>query len=347
MQFIDQVKIYLKAGDGGNGCTSFRREKFVPRGGPDGGDGGKGGSIVLTASPHLNTLIDLRYQQNYFIKHAEHGQGKKMYGKNSPDVMIPVPVGTTVKDFDTGEILADLVVSGETFLAAKGGRGGRGNAHFATPTHQAPTHAEPGEPGVEKTLLLELKLLADVGLVGFPNAGKSTFISAVSSAHPRIAEYPFTTLTPQLGVVSRGDRKSFVVADIPGLIEGAHEGKGLGFQFLRHVERTSLLLHLVDISEMNDDDPVESFKTIRNELVLYHKDLSFKPFVVGASKVDIQGTGEKLKKLQQFCKTHQYDFFAFSAAAHTGLEPLIQSLGNKVDQIRNPEKSEAPGYASA
>ncbi|MBI1822316.1 MAG: GTPase ObgE [Nitrospirae bacterium] len=341
MQFIDQVKIYLKAGDGGNGCTSFRREKFVPRGGPDGGDGGKGGSLVLAASPHLNTLIDLRYQQNYFIKHAEHGQGKKMYGKNSPDVMIQVPVGTTVKDFDTGEILADLVVPGETFLAAKGGRGGRGNAHFATPTHQAPTRAEPGEPGEEKTLLLELKLLADVGLVGFPNAGKSTFISAVSSAHPRIADYPFTTLTPQLGVVSWGNRKSFVVADIPGLIEGAHEGKGLGFQFLRHVERTSLLLHLIDISEMNDDDPVQSFKTIRNELDLYHKDLSLKPFVVGASKVDIQGSGEKLKKLQKFCKTHQYDFFAFSAAAHTGLEPLIKSLGSKVDQIRRPELLES------
>ncbi|MHB8482671.1 MAG: GTPase ObgE [Nitrospiria bacterium] len=337
MHFIDQVKIYLKAGDGGNGCTSFRREKFVPRGGPDGGDGGKGGSIVLVVSPHLSTLIDLRYQQNYIIKHAEHGQGKKMYGKNSPDVMIPVPAGTTVKDFHTGEILADLVAPGETFLAAKGGRGGRGNAHFATPTHQAPTHAEPGEPGEEKTLSLELKLLADVGLVGFPNAGKSTFISSVSSAHPKIADYPFTTLTPQLGVVSWGDRKSFVIADIPGLIEGAHEGKGLGFQFLRHVERTSLLLHLIDISEMNEDDPVESFKIIRNELDLYHKDLSLKPFVVGASKADIQESGKKLKKLQKFCKIHHYDFFVFSAVAHEGLEPLIHYLGNKVDHVRHSE----------
>ncbi len=334
MHFIDEVKIYLKAGDGGNGCTSFRREKFVPRGGPDGGDGGRGGSIVFEASPHLNTLIDLRYQQNYLVKHAEHGQGKKMYGRNSPDLVIPVPVGTTIKDFNTGEVLADLIAPGETFVGAKGGRGGRGNAHFATPTNQAPTFTEPGFPGEEKTLLLELKLLADVGLVGFPNAGKSTLISAISSARPKIADYPFTTLTPQLGVVAWGDRKSFVVADIPGLIEGAHQGKGLGFQFLRHVERTSILLHLVDISEMTDEDPVESFKIIRNELDLYHKELSLKPFVVGASKVDIQTSGKKLKKLQQFCKKNHYDFFAFSAAAHTGLEPLIQFLGTKVIEIR-------------
>jgi GTP-binding protein len=334
MHFIDEVKIYLKAGDGGNGCTSFRREKFVPRGGPDGGDGGRGGSIVFEASPHLNTLIDLRYQQNYLVKHAEHGQGKKMYGRNSPDLVIPVPVGTTIKDFNNGEVLADLIAPGETYVGAKGGRGGRGNAHFATPTNQAPTFAEPGFPGEEKILLLELKLLADVGLIGFPNAGKSTLISAISSARPKIADYPFTTLTPQLGVVAWGDRKSFVVADIPGLIEGAHEGKGLGFQFLRHVERTSILLHLVDISEMTDEDPVESFKIIRNELDRYHKELSLKPFVVGASKVDIQASGKKLKKLLQFCKKNYYDFFAFSAASHTGLEPLIQFLGNKVIEIR-------------
>ncbi|MBI3595139.1 MAG: GTPase ObgE [Nitrospirae bacterium] len=337
MNFIDQVKIYLRAGDGGNGCTSFRREKFVPRGGPDGGDGGKGGSIVFEASPHLNTLIDLRYQQNYFVKHAEHGQGKKMYGKNSPDLVIPVPVGTTIKDFGSEEVLADLVAPGETFVGAKGGRGGKGNAHFATPTVQAPTFAEPGFPGEEKTLLLELKLLADVGLVGFPNAGKSTLISAISSAHPKIADYPFTTLTPQLGVVAWGDQKSFVVADIPGLIEGAHEGKGLGFQFLRHVERTSILLHLIDISEMTDEDPLESFQIIRNELECYHRDLTLKPFIVGASKIDIQESGEKLKKLQQFCKKNQYDFLAFSAVTHSGLEPLIQLLGSRVDQIRHSE----------
>ena len=337
MQFIDQVKIYLKAGDGGNGCTSFRREKFVPRGGPDGGDGGKGGSIVFEASPHLSTLIDLRYQQNYILKHAEHGQGKKMYGRNSPDMIIPVPVGTTVKELESGEVLADLVAAGEIYVGAQGGRGGRGNAHFATPTNQAPTFAEPGFPGEEKSLLLELKLLADVGLVGFPNAGKSTLISAISSARPKIADYPFTTLSPQLGVVSLRDNKSFVVADIPGLIEGAHEGKGLGFQFLRHVERTSVLLHLIDISEMTDEDPIESFKIIRNELDRYHQDLSLKPFIVGASKIDIQGAGTKLKKLRQFCKKNRYDFFAFSAVAHTGLEPLIQFLGSRVDQIRNEE----------
>lgn len=340
MNFIDEVKIYLKAGDGGNGCTSFRREKFVPRGGPDGGDGGRGGSIVFEASPHLNTLIDLRYQQNYLVKHAEHGQGKKMYGRNSPDLVIPVPIGTTIKDFTSKEVLADLVAPGETYVGAKGGRGGRGNAHFATSTNQAPTFAEPGFPGEEKVLLLELKLLADVGLVGFPNAGKSTLISAISSARPKIADYPFTTLTPHLGVVAWGDRKSFVVADIPGLIEGAHEGKGLGFQFLRHVERTSILLHLIDISEMTDENPVESFKIIRNELDLYHKELSLKPFVVGASKADIKASGKKLKKLEQFCKKNHYDFFPFSAAAHTGLEPLIQFLGNKVIDLRQMAISE-------
>lgn len=337
MQFIDQVRIYLKAGDGGNGCTSFRREKFVPRGGPDGGDGGRGGSIVFEASAHLSTLIDLRYQQNYIVKHAEHGQGKKMYGRNSPDLVIAVPVGTTIKELDSNEVLADLVAPGEIFVGAKGGRGGRGNAHFATPTRQAPTFAEPGFPGEEKTLLLELKLLADVGLVGYPNAGKSTLISAITSAHPKIADYPFTTLSPQLGVVSFGEQKSFVVADIPGLIEGAHEGKGLGFQFLRHVERTSVLLHLVDISEMNDEDPIESFSIIRNELELYHRDLSLKPFIVGASKTDIRGDGRKLKKLERFCKKSNFDFFSFSAATHTGLEPLVQFLGNKVDQYRHRE----------
>jgi GTP-binding protein len=337
MQFIDQVKIYLKAGDGGNGCSSFRREKFVPRGGPDGGDGGKGGSIIFEASPHLNTLLDLRYQQNYLVKHAEHGQGKKMYGRNTPDTVIPVPVGTLVKDFFTQEVLADLTAPGETCLGAKGGKGGRGNAHFATPTHQAPTHCEPGQPGEEKTLVLELKLLADVGLVGFPNAGKSTLISAISSAHPKIANYPFTTLTPQLGVVKWGEQKSFVVADIPGLIEGAHEGKGLGFQFLRHVERTSILFHLIDISEACDDDPVQSFHVIRNELSLYHPDLVLKPFAVGASKLDIKGADEKLKKLQDFCKEQNYDFFAFSAATHAGLDPVIHYLGNKVYQLRYRE----------
>ena len=334
MNFIDQVKINLKAGDGGNGCASFRREKFVPRGGPDGGDGGQGGSIVLEASPHLNTLIDLRYQQNFFVKHAEHGQGKKMYGRNSPDLVIPVPVGTTVKDFKTGETLADLVAPGDSFTGAKGGRGGRGNAHFATPTRQAPTYAEPGLPGEERTLLLELKLLADVGLVGFPNAGKSTLISAISSARPKIADYPFTTLSPQLGVVAWGDHKSFVVADIPGLIEGAHEGKGLGFQFLRHVERTSILVHLIDVSEMAVEDPVKSFRIIRNELDCYHHSLGRKPFVIAASKTDSAGNGVRLKKLENFCKRNRIEFFPISAAAHAGLAPLIHYLGAKVENHR-------------
>ncbi|HXN06605.1 MAG TPA: GTPase ObgE [Nitrospiria bacterium] len=344
MQFIDEVKIYLKAGDGGNGCCSFRREKFVPRGGPDGGDGGRGGSIIFEASPHMSTLLDLRYQQNYFVRHAEHGQGKKMYGKNTPDIVVPVPIGTILKAYETGEILADLSLSGEQYVAAKGGRGGRGNAHFATPTRQAPTFAEPGLPGEEKTLILELKLLADVGLVGYPNAGKSTLISAVSSARPKIADYPFTTLTPNLGVVAWGENKSFVMADIPGLIEGAHEGKGLGFQFLRHVERTSILLHVVDISEMTDQDPVQSFEAIRRELELYHPDLIKKPFALGGSKTDIQGNGEKLDRLRNYCNEKQIEFFPFSSATHKGLKPLTRYLGARVESHRN-QKQETPPHS--
>ena len=260
MQFVDYTKIYVKAGDGGRGCVAFRREKYVPRGGPSGGDGGRGGHIIFKASRELNTLLDLRYQREYRAKRGQHGMGKKMHGRDGEDRIIPVPVGTVIKDADTEEVLADLDSEGVETIIAKAGRGGQGNAHFATPTRQAPKFAQPGEEGEEKNLIIELKLLADVGLIGLPNAGKSTLISVISSARPKIADYPFTTLTPNLGVVKLKDFRSFVVADIPGLIEGAHKGAGLGFQFLRHVERTSLLLHLVDASDMPETDPVEDLK---------------------------------------------------------------------------------------
>ena len=249
MQFVDYVKIHVKAGDGGRGCVSFRREKYVPRGGPDGGDGGRGGHIIFRATDALNTLLDQTYHREYRAQRGQHGMGKKMHGKNGEDLIIPVPVGTILKDAETKDILIDLDRKGLQVVIAKGGRGGLGNSHFATSTRQAPRYAQPGEEGEEKWLILELKLLADVGLIGLPNAGKSTLLSVISSARPKIADYPFTTLTPVLGVVKLEDYRSFVVADIPGLIEGAHRGVGLGFQFLRHVERTSILLHLVDISE--------------------------------------------------------------------------------------------------
>ncbi len=252
MKFIDYAKIYVKAGDGGRGCISFRREKHVPRGGPNGGDGGRGGNIIFRAAKELNTLLDLRYQREYRAERGEHGKGSNRHGRDGIDMVIPVPVGTLIKDAESGEIIADLDHDGAEVVAAHSGRGGLGNSNFATPTRQAPRYAQPGEPGEEKWLVLELKLLADVGLVGLPNAGKSTLISVISAARPKIADYPFTTLVPNLGVVKMEDLGSFVVADIPGIIEGAHTGTGLGFQFLRHIERTAILLHLVDISDTVD-----------------------------------------------------------------------------------------------
>ncbi len=335
MQFIDQVKVYIKAGDGGKGCVSFRREKFIPRGGPNGGDGGRGGHIIFRATGNINTLLDIRYRQQYLAKKGQHGMGKDMHGKNGGDLMIPVPLGTLIKDAETEEVLHDLVVDGQEFIAAKGGRGGMGNAHFKSSTRQAPRFAQPGEPGEDMTLFLELKLLADVGLIGLPNAGKSTLISSISSARPKIADYPFTTLIPNLGVVKHGDYKSFVIADIPGLIEGAHKGTGLGFQFLRHVERTSLLLHLVDISEMAEGDPVENFRKINKEMELYSPKLITKPQAVAATKLDIKGNGEKLDSLAEYCKDKHYDFFPICAVTGDGLKDLIKYLATKVDEHKD------------
>src|SRR5688572_523595 len=275
--FIDEVRIHVKAGDGGNGCLAFRREKYVPRGGPSGGDGGRGGDVVLVASEHHNTLLHFRFNPEHTAERGRHGEGSQRTGRDGESIELPVPVGTVVYDAETGEQLVDFTVPNQRFLVAKGGRGGRGNARFATATHQTPTEHEPGRPGVERTLRLELKLLADVGLVGFPNTGKSTLISRISAAKPKIADYPFTTVEPQLGVVRVDDDRTFVVADIPGLIEGAHLGHGLGIQFLRHIERTRLLVHLVDASEDTGRDPVHDFHVILDELASFSADLASKP----------------------------------------------------------------------
>ncbi|MEW6161941.1 MAG: GTPase ObgE [Nitrospirota bacterium] len=332
MQFVDYVKIHVKAGDGGRGCISFRREKYVPRGGPDGGDGGRGGHVIIKATNELNTLLDLRYRREYRAERGGHGKGKNMHGKNGEDLIIPVPVGTVIKD-DTEKIIADLDSEGSYFVVARGGKGGLGNAHFVTPVRRAPRFAQPGEKGEERWLILELKLLADVGLIGLPNAGKSTLISVISSAKPKIADYPFTTLVPNLGVVKLSNFRSFVVADIPGLIEDSHKGAGLGFQFLRHVERTSVLLHLIDISNMAVEDPVENFEKINRELGLYSSALLYKHQAVVATKLDIADK-KRLDRLEQYCKTNNIDFFALSAVTGDGIKKLLPYLAIKVEEER-------------
>ncbi|GMV48688.1 MAG: GTPase Obg [Nitrospirae bacterium] len=333
--FVDQAHIFVKGGQGGNGVCSFRREKYVPRGGPDGGDGGNGGRVIAKATTRLSTLLDLRYQKHYTAENGQPGGGSRCHGRTGDDVVILVPVGTMIFDDDTQELLADLTSDGETCVIAQGGLGGRGNSHFATSTNRVPIHFEPGTPGEERSLRLELKLLADVGLVGYPNAGKSTLIAAVSSARPKIADYPFTTLTPNLAVVRWNEEQSFVIADIPGIIEGAHEGKGLGFQFLRHVERTSLLVHVIDISEWTPDDPVTSLDIMRHELTAYNDTLAARPFAVVGTKLDIAGTGERLKRLRAHCRRRAIPFFSISAATREGLDKFVQYLGQQVERLRN------------
>lgn len=281
--FIDLARIYVKGGQGGSGACSFRREKHVDKGGPDGGDGGRGGSIVFVVDPHLHTLIDFKYKQHYVARHGQHGMGKNRHGRAAEDIIVKIPLGTVVKDAESEEVLADLANSTDTFIAARGGKGGRGNARFVTPTHQAPREWEVGESGEERTLILELKLLADVGLVGKPNAGKSTLLSKLSAARPKIADYPFTTLQPNIGIVGVEEFKSFVIADIPGLIEGAHQGKGLGLQFLRHIERTSMIVYLIDPTQ---DDPKSTLEVLQSELKKYHKDLLNKPYLIVLTKKD-------------------------------------------------------------
>jgi GTP-binding protein len=323
--FIDEVRIRVKAGDGGNGCLAFRREKFVPRGGPSGGDGGHGGDVVFVASEHHNTLLHFRFNPEHTAERGRHGEGSQRTGRDGDSLDVPVPVGTIVYDDDSGEQLHDFTEAGERFVIARGGRGGRGNQHFATSTHQAPTEHEPGHPGEEKRLRLELKLLADVGLVGFPNAGKSTLISRISAARPKIADYPFTTLEPNLGVVSVGDQ-TFVVADIPGLIEGAHLGHGLGVQFLRHIERTRLLVHLVDVSEATGRDPAGDFRVVMEELEGFSADLVRKPMFVVASKVDVAQDTGRIEELKALAAAKHLPFHEISSVTGQGIEGLKFSL---------------------
>ncbi|MBU2055242.1 MAG: GTPase ObgE [Proteobacteria bacterium] len=331
MKFIDEAKIYVKAGDGGRGCVSFRREKFVPRGGPDGGDGGRGGDVFIRASAGRRTLLDLKYRQHHVAKHGGHGEGSKRTGRGSDDVVIVVPVGTVIRDAETGELLADLAADGAVVVIAKGGMGGRGNARFATAVRQAPRFAQPGIPGEEKWLALELKLLADVGIIGLPNVGKSTFISRVSSARPKIADYPFTTLVPHLGVVPYGNQQSFVIADIPGLIEGAHEGLGMGVQFLRHVERTSVLLHIIDISQESSRGAWRDYEMINRELGLFSPEMLKKPQVVAVGKLDIPATREMMKKNIDIFAQKGIDLHGFSAATGEGVQEALRELIARID----------------
>jgi len=330
--FIDEVKVYVKAGDGGNGCLAFRREKFVPNGGPSGGDGGRGGDVVIVSSVHYNTLLHLRYNPEHKAERGGHGEGSNKTGADGDDREVKVPVGTVVYDWFSGEVLFDFNAAEQRFIVAKGGRGGRGNARFATPSHQAPTEHEPGKPGVELTLRLELKLLADVGLVGFPNAGKSTLISRISAARPKIADYPFTTLEPGLGVVRLPDDRSFVVADIPGLIEGASEGHGLGTQFLRHIERTRLLVHLVDVSDITGRDPVADFEIIRNELRSYSEELGSKPMLVVASKIDAAQEPERIAAVEKIASDNGLEFLRISSATGEGLEEFKELVYKRLSE---------------
>lgn len=321
---VDEVTISVKAGDGGRGCVSFRREKYVPRGGPDGGDGGDGGSVILESDPDIHTLLDLTYHRRNLAKRGEHGQGKKMHGRRGKDLVLRVPAGTEVRDAETGELLADLVKKGQRFTAARGGKGGRGNARFATPTDRAPRFAEPGLPGEERRLLLQLKILADVGMVGFPNAGKSTLISTITEAHPKTAPYPFTTLEPYLGVLHGPGWEVLVLADLPGLIEGAHRGLGLGTRFLRHVQRTRALLHVVDLDPSTGRDPVEDWKKIQAELAAFEPALARRPQVVAANKIDLPGAAERLKPLRGFLGRRRIKAVPISALKGEGLEELVK-----------------------
>jgi GTP-binding protein len=326
MQFIDEVKIQAKAGHGGAGCVSFRREKFIPLGGPDGGDGGKGGDVVFEVSENISTLLDLRHRPHQKAGRGGHGMGKDRHGAKGKDLVIPVPPGTVVKDEESGEILADLTDPGQRIILLRGGRGGQGNARFATSTNKAPKFAQPGEPGEERTFRLELKLLADVGLFGFPSVGKSSFITKISAARPKIAEYHFTTLTPNLGVVSYKNFRSFVVADIPGLIEGAHQGAGLGHRFLKHVERTRLLVHILDLSFMPDRDPIRDYESLNRELFLFDEELAKKPQIVVVNKVDLPHVRENLAEVVPYFDDKGIRVFPISAVTGEGVSALLDEI---------------------
>jgi len=331
--FIDRAKIHVQGGDGGNGVTAFRREKFVPRGGPSGGDGGRGGDVVLVADASLNTLLHLRYNPQHIADRGSHGEGSNRSGHTGADLIVRVPVGTQIFDAATGDLLHDLSHDGDRWLAARGGRGGFGNAHFTSSTNRAPRYHQSGSKGEELDLQLELKLLADVGLVGFPNAGKSTFISTVSAARPKIADYPFTTLEPHLGVVDLGDFRTYVIADIPGLIEGAHTGAGLGDRFLRHIERTKLLLHLVDVSSVSGREAVGDYETVNRELASYNQDLATRPQFVVATKIDALDEPERLESLKQRAEQDGKPFFAISSATKAGVRELVNAVATKLEEL--------------
>lgn len=339
--FVDEARIRVAAGGGGNGCVAFRREKYVPRGGPSGGDGGNGGSIYLESTEHLNTLLKFRYNKEFRARRAGHGEGSNRHGKNSEDVVIQVPIGTVVFDHATGEKVVDFDAPGKRVLVAQGGRGGRGNARFATATNQAPRRVESGTPGEERDLRLELKLLADVGLVGFPNVGKSTLISRLSAARPRIADYPFTTLEPCLGVVAVDEDQSFVMADIPGLIAGAHQGRGLGDRFLKHVERTRLLLHLIDVAEFTGRDPVEDYAVIIKELESFSPVVAKKPMLMVASRIDAAGDSNRLFALRDFCKRQHCPLYEISSVTGEGLEELKRAAWARLLEIPRLSETES------
>jgi GTP-binding protein len=358
--FVDEAHIWVKAGDGGNGCMAFRREKYVPRGGPSGGDGGDGGDVIFEATSQENTLLRFRFDREFRAERGRHGEGSNKHGKSGEDLLLLVPAGTVIYDEESGEVLADLAESGARLVVARGGHGGRGNARFAKPWHRAPKEFEVGQPGEERRLRLELKLLADVGLVGFPNAGKSTLISRISAARPKIADYPFTTLAPNLGVVS-ADRspwgRTFVVADLPGLIEGAHKGVGLGIRFLRHIERTRLVAHLVDVSDANPRDPVRDYEIIAAELKAFSAELAAKPLMVVATKLDAVTSPEKLDRLREFAAARGLEFHAISAVSGEGVEELVRGMAKTLERLpkvkpepepegtaepTSPERSSAP-----
>ncbi|MDP4094092.1 MAG: GTPase ObgE [Bacillota bacterium] len=343
--FIDNAKIFIKAGNGGNGSVSFHREKYIAAGGPDGGDGGKGGDVIFLVDDGMRTLADFRYKNHYKAEPGQNGGAANCTGRNGENFTIKVPPGTVIKDEETGRILADLTEVGQSAVIAKGGKGGAGNQHFATPTRQVPNFAKSGDPGEERWILLELKMLADVGLIGYPNVGKSTILSMVSAARPKIADYHFTTLEPNLGVVSIGEGKGFIIADIPGLIEGAHEGVGLGHEFLKHVERTKLLVHVIDTAGIEGRDPVKDFEVINEELKEYNSKLAGKPQIVAANKTDIPVAMENFKRLSEALEPQGYRVFAISAATNKGLKELMYYISERLEEIpdsvmveENPEE---------
>ncbi len=335
MNFVDEAIITVQSGNGGRGCVSFRREKYIPRGGPDGGDGGNGGDVVLRVSSGMRTLYDFRHKKQFRAQNGQQGQGRQKTGRDGEDLVIRLPPGTLIWDAETGQIIADLIEAGQTFVAAKGGRGGQGNTRFKSATHRAPRFSQPGEPGQSRTLKLELKLIADVGIIGLPNAGKSTLISAISSASPKIGAYPFTTLTPNLGVVQAGSSQPFIVADIPGLIAGAHEGTGLGIRFLRHIERTGVLVHLVDASRVDQQSPLEDYRIVNAELVHYGRGLNEKPQIVVLNKMDLAGTAEGARAFESAVKDKSV--LLISAVTGAGVDRLISHISQLMLR-RDPQK---------